>query len=174
MPLFKLDVEATSKSTERRKVIAGLKPIGLYQVMVVAFHTFFEGEGVPVISFELKILGLIEGNGRDRAYRYAIKADGSNVYANARLFYKAFISETALFGMENILQAMGQEGPFGKELAEKLNSFTNESKLRTWIKSWLDTDSEFTVYVNHAIPEADSDLKPAEKVHWQDETLVLS
>jgi len=176
MGLFKnLDPDKAARSHERREIISGLKPIGLYQVMVVAFHSFLKGEGVPVISFELKILGLIEGDGRERKYRYARKTDGSRVYENARLFFKAYISDQALFGLENILQAMGQDGPFGKDLALKLQSFDNEAKLNRWINSWLDTDTEFTVYVNHHIPtDTDpEDWKPQERVHFQDKNLVL-
>lgn len=159
MTLFNLNTEKASEAHNRRETINGLKPVGYYEVTPVGVRYFATEGKTPSLSFELKIEGLLKADGSD-----ATKKDGKRVYANSRLFYSAFISESALFSLENILVAMGAEGPFGGELAAKLNSFPTEAKLLAWVNSWLDTDSTFVVYVNH-------DLKaqvPSEKVHWQD------
>jgi hypothetical protein len=159
MALFNLDTTKASEASERREAINGLKPVGFYCVKAEKVHFFGETGKTPALSFELKIVGLLKDDGET----FAAKKDGSKVYANSRLFFRAFISEAALFNLENIMVAMGAEALKGEALAKKLNSFSSVPKLLAWVNTWLDTDEEFIVYVNHDL----KGKKPIEKVHFQ-------
>lgn len=159
MGFLNLDVDKASQLSERRNTIAGLKPVGLYKVKVEKVE-FSGKEGlVPSLNFWLRIIGLLEADGET----FATKKAGGNVYANAMLFFRAYLSTEALFGLENIYFAMIGEKLEGKELAEKVNSFATPAKLVSWVETWLDCENEFTVYVNHDLKAT----KPSEKVHWR-------
>jgi len=156
--LFNIDEAEASKSHDRRETINGLKDVGYYEVKPEKVQLLTPEGKTPYLSFWLRIEGMLDDKKAPKT-----KKDGTRVYKNSMLFYRAFISPSALFSLEDILVAMGEDGPFGGDLAAKLNSFPTEAKLLAWINTWLDTDNTYVVYVNH-------DLKaevPSEKVHWQ-------
>lgn len=159
MGIFNLNAEKAVEADSIRTNNSNLKPVGAYKVTVDEVRFYSEDGKTPHFSFQLDIVGMLEKDGST----FATKENGSKVYTGAKLFMKAFVSEKALFGLIEFQDIMEFDSDV-ETLVEELNSFNSEAEAIAWVKSWINTETQFNVYVTHnAIPDTDP-VKYSERV----------
>lgn len=136
-------VEAKAAET-RRQAIKELKPEGLYTVRVESFTYDAEDGRTPSLQFQLRIVGMMKA---DDSTSFAMNGNNTPRFANACLFYSAYISSTALFSLQRLYKAQTGETLELESLIEMLSEFTNVAQLSKWVKSWMDSKSTHVVSV---------------------------
>lgn len=140
----KLDVEAAKAAEAKRDAISQLKPAGLYAVRVESFNFDATDDRTPSLNFQLRIIGMCaDGKGEE----FIVNGQGKPRFANACLFYTAYVSSTALFGLQRLYTVQTGEVMDVEDLISKLEEFTTVAQLKRWVNSWLDTDAQYVVNV---------------------------
>lgn len=160
MAKFKLNMEKATEASKRRELRDDLKPEGLYEVILHAIHFFADDNKTPAISLELKIVKFF---GKERGGKAVVNGAGKFAFANGRLFYKAFISEAALFGLQDIHFAYTGEDITAEELVTTLNGMDiSADSVIKWVKSFTDASNKM-VWVTK---DTESNI-PSNRIYFQ-------